>query len=198
MKPFKLIFILAAVMGLAGCQSRVDYGDATEVETVNESFGSSDLQAITGKMVDSMLTFPPVMQLTANNKRPVIFVDSVRNKTSEHIDTESVTDSISNKLLRSGQFRFVDMTRIDSVRKQLDYQNNTGMVDPSNAIKFGRQLGAQYMLYGNLSSIVKQEGSTKDVYYKMTMRLMDLETGLIEWSDEKEIRKVRSKSFLGM
>ena len=35
------------------------------------------------------------------------------------------------------------------------------------------------MLYGNLSSIVKQDGSTKDVYYKMTMRLMDLETGLI-------------------
>jgi hypothetical protein len=54
------------------------------------------------------------------------------------------------------------------------------------------------MLYGNLSSIVKQDGSTKDVYYKMTMRLMDLETGLIEWSDEKEIRKMKSKSFLGM
>ncbi|MCD8475424.1 MAG: penicillin-binding protein activator LpoB, partial [Shewanella fodinae] len=119
-------------------------------------------------------------------------------KTSEHIDTESVTDSISNKLLRSGKFRFIDMTKVDSVRKQLDYQNNAGMVDPSTAIKFGRQIGAQYMLYGNLSSIVKQDGSTKDVYYKMTMRLMDLETGLIEWSDEKEIRKTRSKSFLGM
>src|SRR5690606_36462426 len=99
---------------------------------------------------------------------------------------------------RSGKFRFIDMTKVDSVRRQLDYQNNTGMVDPSTAIKFGRQIGAQYMLYGSLSSIVKQDGSTKDVYYKMTMRLMDLETGLIEWSDEKEIRKTKSKSFLGM
>ena len=36
MKHFKLIFILAAVIGLAGCQSKVQYGDATEVETVNE------------------------------------------------------------------------------------------------------------------------------------------------------------------
>ena len=148
-------------------------------------------------MVDSMLTFPPVVAITAN-ERPIIFVDKIKNKTSEHIDTESVTDSISNKLLRSGKFRFIDMTKVDSVRKQLDYQNNSGMVDPSTAISFGRQIGAQYMLYGNLSSIVKQDGSTKDVYYKMTMRLMDLETGLIEWSDEKEIRKVKSKSFLGM
>ncbi len=197
MKKFKLIFIIAVAIGLAGCQSRVQYGDATEVETVNENFGSTDLQAITAKMVDSMLTFPPVVAMTAND-RPIIFVDNIKNKTSEHIDTESVTDSISNKLLRSGKFRFIDMTKVDSVRKQLDYQNNSGMVDPSTAINFGRQIGAQFMLYGNLSSIVKQDGSTTDVYYKMTMRLMDLETGLIEWSDEKEIRKTRSKSFLGL
>ncbi|MDF0533213.1 penicillin-binding protein activator LpoB [Shewanella yunxiaonensis] len=197
MKHFKLLMLMAMTIGLTACQSKVEYGDATEVETVNENFGSTDLQAITDKMVDSMMTFPSVVALTANN-RPIIFVDSVKNKTSEHIDTESVTDSISNKLLRSGKFRFIDMTKVDAVRKQLDYQNNAGMVDPSTAIKFGRQIGAQYMLYGNLSSIVKQDGSTKDVYYKMTMRLMDLETGLIEWSDEKEIRKTRSKSFLGL
>ncbi len=197
MKKFNLIFIIAVAIGLAGCQSKVQYGDATEVETVNENFGSTDLQAITAKMVDSMLSFPPVVAMTAKD-RPIIFVDKIKNKTSEHIDTESVTDSISNKLLRSGKFRFIDMTKVDTVRKQLDYQNNAGMVDPSTAINFGRQIGAQYMLYGNLSSIVKQDGSTKDVYYKMTMRLMDLETGLIEWSDEKEIRKTKSKSFLGM
>jgi uncharacterized protein (TIGR02722 family) len=197
MKQIKLIFVLAAVMGLSACQSKVEYGDATEVETVNENFGSSDLQAIAAKMVDSMMVFPPVMSIT-DTGRPIMFVDKIKNKTSEHIDTESVTDTISNKLLRSGKFRFIDMTKVDTVRKQLDYQNNAGMVDPSTAIKFGRQIGAQFMLYGNLSSIVKQDGSTTDVYYKMTMRLMDLQTGLIEWSDEKEIRKTRSKSFLGL
>ncbi|RLV60541.1 penicillin-binding protein activator LpoB [Parashewanella curva] len=198
MKQFKSVLILAGVLALTACQSKVEYGDAKEVETVNANFGSTDLQAITDKMVDSMLTFPPVLMLTANNQRPIIFVDSIKNKTSEHIDTESVTDSISNRLLRSGKFRFIDMTKVDAVRKQLDYQNNSGMVDPSTAIKFGRQIGAQYMLYGNLSSIVKQAGSTKDVYYKMTMRLMDLETGLIEWSDEKEIRKTKTKSLFGL
>lgn len=198
MKNLQLIFLLAATLGLAGCQSKVEYGDATEIETVNENFGSSDLQAITAKMVDSMLTFPPVMQLTANNNRPIIYVDQIKNKTSEHIDTESVTDSILNKLLRSGKFRFIDMTRVDDVRKQLNYQNNAGMVDPSTAINFGKHIGAQYMLYGNLSSIKKQDGSTKDVYYKMTMRLMDIETGLIEWSEEKEIRKTKSSSLFGL
>ncbi|ADN77589.1 membrane lipoprotein lipid attachment site [Ferrimonas balearica DSM 9799] len=193
----KILLSLMLALVLAGCQSKVEYRDATEVETVDISFGSSDLQAVASKMVDSMLTTPSVVRLTAND-RPILFVDRVTNKTSEHIDTESITDTISTRLLRSGEFRFIDMTRVDAVRKQLDYQNNSGMVDPAKAIQFGRQVGAQYMLYGNLSSIVKRDGSTQDVYYKMTMRLMDLETGLIEWADEKELRKQQSRSFLGL
>ncbi|MBY6187187.1 penicillin-binding protein activator LpoB [Marinobacter hydrocarbonoclasticus] len=193
----KILLSLILALVLAGCQSKVEYRDATEVETVDISFGSSDLQAVATKMVDSMLTTPSVVRLTADD-RPILFVDRITNKTSEHIDTESITDTISTRLLRSGQFRFIDMTRVDAVRKQLDYQNNSGMVDPAKAIQFGRQVGAQYMLYGNLSSIVKRDGSTQDVYYKMTMRLMDLETGLIEWADEKELRKQQNRSFLGL
>ncbi|GAA5186552.1 penicillin-binding protein activator LpoB [Ferrimonas gelatinilytica] len=196
MKALKYLLPLSLALVLAGCQSKVEYRDATEVETVDISFGSTDLQAVATKMVDSMLTTPSVTALTAQD-RPILFVDRITNKTSEHIDTESITDTISTRLLRSGQFRFIDMTKVDAVRKQLDFQNSAGMVDPSQAIQFGRQVGAQYMLYGNLSSIVKQDGSTKDVYYKMTMRLMDLESGLIEWADEKELRKQKSKSFLG-
>ncbi|SHI26140.1 penicillin-binding protein activator LpoB [Ferrimonas marina] len=196
MKKLNTLFAIALALVLAGCQSKVEYRDATEIETVDVSFGSSDLQAVAGKMVDSMLTTPHVAALTAND-RPIVFVDRVTNKTSEHIDTESITDSIRTQLIRSGKFRFIDMTQVDAVRKQLDYQNNAGLVDPSKAIQFGRQVGAQYMLYGNLSSIVKQNGSTKDVYYKMTMNLMDLESGLLEWADEKELRKQQSKSFLG-
>ncbi|WP_163934761.1 penicillin-binding protein activator LpoB [Paraferrimonas sp. SM1919] len=187
------VFIIATV---SGCSSRVDYGDAREVETVNENFGSSDVQSITTKMVDSMLTFPPVVAITAN-ERPIIFVDRIKNKTTEHIDTESITDSISNQLLRSGKFRFIDMTKVEAVKKQLNYQNNSAMVNPSTAIKFGRQVGAEYMLYGNLSSIIKQTDDTRDVYYKMTMKLMELETGLVEWSDEKEIRKTKTKTLFG-
>jgi hypothetical protein len=29
----------------------------------------------------------------------------------------------------------------------------------------------------------------KDVFYKVNMRLIEIETGIVEWSDEKEIRK---------
>lgn len=195
-------FLLAGLLtvSVTGCMSGggVKYGDASAVETTNTDFGSTDLQQIASKMVDSLLTFPPIVDVTSK-RRPVMFVDKIQNKTSEHIDTESVTDTISSRVLRSGKFRFVDQTKVDAVKEQLDYQSKGNeMVDQSTAMSKGRQIGAEYMMYGNLSSIVKRNGSTKDVYYKFTLKVMHLQSGIVEWSDEKEIRKSKSKSMFGL
>lgn len=192
-----VIALLGLAVILGGCSNKVSYGDAQAVETVNVDFGSTDLQKIAAEMVDSMMMSGSVSAITRDG-RPIVFVERIKNKTSEHIDTESITDTISTKMLNSGKFRFVDMDCVEAVRDQLNFQNNDELVNQSTAIQFGKMVGAQYMLYGNLSSIVKNAGSDKDVYYKMTMRLMDLQTGLIEWADETEIRKQQSKSLLGL
>jgi uncharacterized protein (TIGR02722 family) len=195
--------IIATTVGLAltmvaGCaqKSVVRYGDATAVETTDINFGSTDLQKVAGEMTDSLLLSPVVGTLT-QNKRPVMFVERIKNKTSEHIDTESITDSISTKLLRSGKFRFVDMARVEAAREQIKFQQDGGMVDTNKSVQFGKQIGAEYMLYGNLSSIVKSNKDKSDVYYKFTIRLMDLESGLVGWADETEIRKTKAKESVG-
>ncbi|MFB1075237.1 penicillin-binding protein activator LpoB [Vibrio diabolicus] len=192
-----IIALLGLAVILGGCSNKVSYGDAQATETTTIDFGSTDLQKIAAEMVDSMMMSGSVAAIT-RDQRPIVFVERIKNKTSEHIDTESITDTISTKMLNSGKFRFVDMDRVESVREQLNFQNTDELVNQSTAIQFGKMVGAQYMLYGNLSSIVKNAGSDKNVYYKMTMRLMDLETGLIEWADETEIRKAQSKSLFGL
>ena len=191
------MLLLGSALALSGCASKVDYGDAQARETVNTDFGSTDLQMIAAKMVDDMMVFPPIVQMT-QNRRPVVFVDRIKNKTTEHVDTESITDTIQSKLINSGKFRFVDMSVVDRVRQQLEYQRDSGMVDQSTAAAMGRQIGAELMMYGNFSSIVKRDGSTKDVYYKFTLKLLNIQTGIIEWTNEKEIRKTRSKSLFGL
>lgn len=105
------IFALLAVAMLSGCQS-VQYGDATATETVNTDFGSTDLQMIAAKMVDDVLAFPPVVQITAQ-RRPVAFVDRIKNKTTEHIDLESVTDTIESSF---DQLRQVPLCRYERGR----------------------------------------------------------------------------------
>jgi uncharacterized protein (TIGR02722 family) len=191
-----LTVLALAVGGLSACTT-VKYGDAQSVETVNTDFGSTDLHLIATRMVDSLLAAPITVQAAAAGRRPIVFVDNVNNKTDEHIDTQSVTDSISTELLNSGKYRFVDPSQVGTVRAQLNFQNADQLSNPSTAIHFGQMVGAEYMLYGNLAGINKSDGNTTDVYYKFTLRLMDLKTGLIEWQAEKEIRKTRGKSFFG-
>jgi uncharacterized protein (TIGR02722 family) len=89
------------------------------------------------------------------------------------------------------------MGRVEAAREQIKFQQEGGMVDTSKALQFGKQIGAEYMLYGNLSSIVKSNKDKSDVYYKFTLRLMDLESGLVEWADETEIRKTKAKESVG-
>jgi len=196
MKLVKFFAVIFAGLVLASCASgpTVSYGDATAVETTTTGFGSTDLQSIAATLVDDLISFPPIVQMTAQ-RRPVVFVDKIKNKTTEHIDTESITDSIQTKLLQSGKFRFVDMTAVKAVQEQMEFQMDSGMVDPNKAAAFGKQTGAEFMLYGNMSSIVKRNDDTKDVYYKFTLKLVNLESGIMEWASEKEIRKTGEKSF---
>lgn len=193
------VFVLVTALALSACASdpKVSYGDATAVETTTTDFGSTDLQTIAATLVDDLLSFPPIIDLTTG-QRPVVFVDKIKNKTVEHIDTESITDSVQTKLLKSGKFRFVDMSAVQAMQDQMQFQQESGLVDPSKAAAFGKQTGAQFMLYGNMASIVKRNSSTKDVYYKFTLKLVNLESGLLEWTGEKEIRKTGEKQFFSL
>ena len=173
--------------------SRVQYGSPGEVETLTEEFGSTDLQTIAEKMVQSLLIHPVL-----GNNRPVVYVSRIKNKTAEHIDTKSITDKISTALLKSGKVRFTAASEINQdLIEQLEYQGKTGLVDPTTRKKIGRQIGSDYMFYGEITSIEKKAGRKKDIYYKITLKLADIETGIIEWADEKEIRKQAQKGLLG-
>ncbi|MDA3799919.1 MAG: penicillin-binding protein activator LpoB [Kiritimatiellae bacterium] len=199
MRKISLSLAMVAVVGsmMVGCSSTIKYDDPASTRNLETSFGASDLQQVANTMVDSMLVFPPMVAVTSQ-RRPVITVSTVKNKTDQHIDTESITDSIRTKLIRSGKFRFIDRTTDDAAVEELKIQNDSGLVDPKTAQKFGKQIGAEYILTSNLSQITQSAGRQTDVYYKFTMSLKNLETGILEWSDEKELRKLKTKSMFGM
>lgn len=197
MRRLSLIAPCALVVLLsAGCATtpEVSYGSPEQVETLSVDFGSTDLQMIAEKMVNSLLASPVV----SSGKRPVFYIQTVRNKTDEHIDTKAVTDKIRVTLLKSGKVRFTAVPEVkDEIISQLEFQASSGMVDPATAKSVGKLIGADYFLYGELGSIRKSAGRVKDVYYKFTLNLVNVTTGLIEWADEKEIRKQAKKPLLG-
>lgn len=177
--------VLASALFAAGCATKVEYGDPDAVETLTVDFGSTDLQMIAETMVRSMLASPVIQQRT----RPVVQVSGVRNRTNEHIDTQAITDKIRTTLIQSGQVRFSAAEVREEMLRELEFQRGSGYVNPETRKQVGRQVGADYLLTGEITSIAKQRGKVRDVYYKITLNLVNLESGLIDWADEKEIRK---------
>ncbi len=194
MKTTWKLFAAAGALALlaSGCATTVEYGDATSSKPISTDFGSSDLQQIAATMVDSML-IDDVLQEISVNGPPLLIVDKVKNKTTQHIDTESVTDSIRTKLIRSRKFSFQDRTTEAALNEELAYQQAAAK-DP---VASGQQDAPSYMLTSNLSEIEQNQGRLKDVYYKFTMSLRDLKSGRLIWADEKEIRKQKTKSVFG-
>ena len=176
----------------AGCATTVEYGDATSTKPIDTGFGSADLQQIAAKMVDSMLADDVLAEISVAGP-PLLIVDKVKNKTMQHIDTESVTDSIRTKLIRSRKFSFQDRTTEAALQEELAYQQGAAQ----EPVAAGQQDAPHYMLTANLSEIEQTEGRVKDVYYKFTMSLRDLKSGRLLWADEQEIRKVKTKSVFG-
>lgn len=191
---YLIVFVTLIIMLFSqGCGGmKVKYGDPEAVETVTSEYGSTDLQTMAARMIDSLLVHPVLTD------RPVIYVSRIRNKTIEHIDTEAITDKIKTALIKSGKVRFTAISEVnEEMIEQLRYQTDSGMVDPATSSAIGKQIGADLILYGDIISIVKKQGRIQDVYYKINMELADMETGLIEWSEEQEIRKQAKKEYIG-
>jgi penicillin-binding protein activator len=172
----------------------VQYQDASAVETLTADFGTTDAQLIIEKMVGSLLSSP-----VFGTERPVVWVYPVKNKTSEHIDTKRITDGIRTQGLKSGLVRFTAASDVaNELQDQLAYQDpSSGIVDPETRRQAMRQIGAKFALYGEIGSIVKVDGRSRVVDYHVTMNLADIETGLIEWADEKTIRKGVTRRLVG-
>ncbi len=182
--------LIVAALLLGGCaKPQTRYGDARGVETVTNTFGSTDLQMIAESMTRSMLQTPVIV----GGNLPIVTVQEVKNKTSEYIDTRAVTDSIRAELQKSGKVRFaVDAAAMQQQVEELERQQSE-LYEKEQAAEKGRMVGAQYRMEGNIVSIVKQAEDVKDVYYKFNLQLWNIRNGLLEWSDEKEIRKTTSK-----
>lgn len=191
-RPARIVLLpLLALLALAaGCATdKTRYGDARSVETVTNEFGSTDLQMIAESMTRSMLNAPVV----AAGNLPIVTVQEVKNKTSEYIDTRAISDSIRSELQKSGRVRFaVDAAEMKQQIEELERQQSE-FYDPENSTEIGKMVGAAYRMEGNITSIVKQAKDVKDVYYKFNLQLWNVRNGLLEWTDEKEIRKTTTR-----
>ncbi|NBX77188.1 MAG: penicillin-binding protein activator LpoB [Proteobacteria bacterium] len=187
-----LVFVLAACGSKQFTQGK--YDDLSEDRLLDDKFNESDMRQIAETMVGSLTQSRVV---TENNRPPVVLVTLVKNRAGEAIDMKSMTDKIRTALIKSGKLRFTEKESREEIAGETEYQAESGYVDASTARKKGRQIGAKYFLTGEITDRIQEVGNKKYVYYKATFNLVNIDTGIIDWTDEKEIRKFYKKRGVG-
>lgn len=192
----RLSFVAFAVALISGCASTgVQRTSLDRDRPLTERFDPDDARKTVEFMVDSMLQFGPVVELTAAG-RPVLDIAPMQNRTREHIDTRALTTSIRTKLLRTGQFRFKDRASSATDIEIMNEEAELGLVDRQQAVRAGSQSATELYLSGEIMDMRTQAGRRIDQYYYIMMMLKDLSSGEIIWTDEQEIRKERKRSIL--
>ena len=198
MKSLKLITVILLSVGITACGPSAfvkgDYDEnVNDTNLLTDKWSESDMQNAVKDLVKSAVGHYSI----ANSRRPpVVMVTRLQNKTSEHIDTQSVMDMVRVELMRGGRVSFIDKAAREDIKKEYEYQGS-GMVARETKKGPGGQTGADFIINGRLDSIVQQAGRDKTVYYKVTLNMTNLKTGVIVWSDYKQIRKKFRKKRVG-
>lgn len=121
-------------------------------------------------------------------KKPVLIVGLVRNKSHEHIESETFIKDIEKALIKRQSARIVSggKMREELRAERADQQTNSAT---STVKKFGLETGADFMLQGSINSIVDAHKRQKVTYYQIDLELTNLQTNEKVWIGDKKIKK---------
>ena len=198
----KLLIAFLALFIAIGCQpsqkvTRIEPDTQTDL---SGKWNDTDARLVAEEMISDVVSKPWLDQFNRKNQEPpVLIIGNVRNETMEHIDSEVFTKEIERAFVNTGRVTMVaNSAERQQVRdERLDQQRNASI---ESMKKMARELGADYMMIGNINSIVDESVSGKEaaIFYTVNLELIDVETNQKVWIGNKKIKKyIERKNFRG-
>ncbi len=187
-----------ALSGCAAFRANVSELDPNEQMHMKSTYDYSDMKKLTDDISADLLQANFLKSLT---KTPIVIMGPLENRTQEHVDTKNITDRIRTLMTQSGKVQFVNETAREALKNEQGYQAANATAESSVAI--GRQIGAKFMITGAFTEMESTSprqvrlSKTQANFYKMTINVVDLETGLNVDTLEKEIARKIRKPVIG-
>lgn len=186
MKKSKILIIsLSAALALASCtSSTVERVDADTQTDLSGHWNDTDARIACNDLAEQVTdskwysTF-----ISENGRKPVIIIGSFRNNTDEHINTSIISKKLEISLLNTGKVLSVASS---SERKEIRDERDDQQVNASleTAKNIGNETAADFMLQGDIKTIVDSDGSKTTRTYYITAELIDVETNTKIWLGE--------------
>ncbi|MEY5048948.1 MAG: hypothetical protein RLZZ175_2307 [Bacteroidota bacterium] len=122
-------------------------------------------------------------------RNPVVIVGMVNNKTSEFIEPEVFIKDVEKEFINAGTVRVVTNS-VFREKLRTERADQQQYASQESMKKWGKELGADFMLFGTINAITDGRGKKQTIYYKVNLELADIETNEIVWVGDKEIKKL--------
>lgn len=186
----KIVAIVAVFFAIScGGSREVTRVDPNTQIDLSGRWNDTDSKLVAEEMIGDVLSKPWITRFeTKTDKRPVVIIGDVVNRTHEHISAETFIKDIEREFINSGRVRVVENAAFrDKLREELASQQVNASEETRK--KLARELGADFIMFGVINSTVDELGKEKVVAYKTNLELVDLQSTEKVWIGDKEIKK---------
>lgn len=195
----KILVLTTLALGTAillpGCKStKVERIEVDEVRDLSGRWNDTDSRLVSEEMIADLAKRSWIEEYTAKyGKKPVVIVGTIRNKSSEHIETETFSKDLERELVNNGRTKFVaNKFERGELREERKEQQTWSREETQK--RLAAETGADYMLQGSIKTIIDQEGKRSIKFYQIDLELVHLESNEKSWIGSKKIKKDIKKS----
>jgi uncharacterized protein (TIGR02722 family) len=182
---------------LSGCAAskKVERIDTETVIDLSGRWNDTDSRMVSQAMITDCLNHPWITQhMSASmGKKPAVIVGSMRNKSTEHIAVKTFVNDVERAFINSGQVSVV-ASAVEREELRTEKDDQRVFADPETIKAMGKELGADYMMTGEINTIQDQEGGQKVTFYQVDLTLTNIESNVKVWLGQHKIKKFITRS----
>ncbi len=189
MKKLIIICITIAITSVVACNRKITRISEKDQVDLSGRWNNTDSRLTAEEIIKECQSGAWLAShLEKTGKKPIVIVGFVKNKSHEHIEAETFVLDLEKSFINSGQVKLVQGgdKRSEIRGERGDQQDNASQ---STMKAFGLEMGADYMLQGDINSIVDSYKSKKVVYYQINLQLTNIQTNEVVWIGDKKITK---------
>lgn len=184
--------LLASALPVVACGPKAVRGEEVaglDDQAMSTGLDKRDLQKMLHENMQALQS-SPVVQRWQQEDRPAVSVIPLRNETSEHIEgpLDALLADIETTLVNGGHVRVISMEQQPKLVEEIKRQY-AGAFDPSQTAKWGKQVGARYIVTGRVYSADERQDDERRVQYFMFIQVLDVETGEVLFQRKTSVTK---------
>lgn len=191
MKHIFTYILLIGIIGYIGCgpSTQVTRIDPNTTIDLSGSWNDTDSKDVADKMISDCLSHVWLINhMDDTSNRPLVIVGGIRNKSTEHIATQTFISDIERAFVNSGRVKVVaSRSERDEIREERVDQSQNASIETIK--QMGQEEGADYMMTGEINIIEDRLGGNQTVFYQTDLTLTNIESNEKVWIGQEEIKK---------